>query len=391
LPDFAVPYFRLEITEAERLAVNRVLTSGWLTTGVECLAFEKEFAEAIGGGVEAIAVNSNTSGMHLALEAVGIGPGDEVIVPALTFTATAEVVRYLGAEPRFVDIDPVSLCIDPKLAAKAITPKTRAIMPVHFGGLAADMDAISALARAHDLAIIEDAAHSFPSTYKERNIGTLGSAATVFSFYANKTITTGEGGMIVTKDAAIAKRCRVMRLHGIDRDAFARFTGNSAQWRYDVIAPGFKYNLPDMAAALGREQLKNAELNRQKREVVAKCYTQAFGGLPVELPAFATSDVHSWHLYVLRLRSDSQVTRDMLEEALHARKIGYSMHYIPLHRMTYWRERFGLRDEDFPAASQHGDMALSLPIFAAMRDQEIDAVIDAVTALFGANARERTA
>lgn len=387
----AVPYFRLEITEAERAAVNRVLSSGWLTTGAECLAFEKEFADAIGGGVEAIAVNSNTSGMHLALEAIGLGPGDEVIVPALTFTATAEVVRYLGAEPRLVDVDPVTLCIDPALAAKAITPKTKAIMPVHFAGHAADMDAISALAQDHGLAIVEDAAHSFPSTCGGRNIGTLGSAAAVFSFYANKTITTGEGGMIVTRDPAIAKRCRVMRLHGIDRDAFQRFSGNSAQWRYDVIAPGFKYNLPDMAAALGREQLKTAEINRARREAVAERYARAFQNLPVVLPALPTPDIHSWHLYILTLPPACGVARESLEQAFNARKIGYSMHYTPLHRLTYWRARFALRDEDFPMASAHGDTALSLPIFAAMRDEEVNEVIGAVTALFKVNADGRQA
>jgi dTDP-4-amino-4,6-dideoxygalactose transaminase len=387
----AVPYFRLEITDAERAAVDRVLRSGWLTTGVECLAFEKEFAEAIGDGVEAIAVSANTTGMHLALEAIGLGPGDEVIVPTLTFTATAEVVRYLGAEPRFVDVDPVTLCIDPVHAAKAVSPRTKAIMPVHFGGHAADMAAISALAAKHSLKIIEDAAHSFPATSQGKAIGALGSSATVFSFYANKTITTGEGGMVVTKDPEIAKRCRVMRLHGIDRDAFSRFTGKSAQWRYDVVAPGFKYNLNDMAAALGREQLKTAEACRLRRQRVAETYQRAFMRLPVLLPAMGESDIHAWHLYALRLPTSCGVTRDDLEARFAERRIGYSMHYTPLHRLTYWRDTYGLSDRDFPVASAHGDAGISLPIFSAMRDEEVEEVIDAVIGLFQKNARSARA
>jgi dTDP-4-amino-4,6-dideoxygalactose transaminase len=383
----AVPFFRLEVTDAERAAVDEVLRSGWLTTGKACHAFEKEFADFIGGGVEAIAVNSNTSGMHLVLEAAGIGPGDEVIVPALTFTATAEVVRYLGADPVLVDVLATTQCIDPACVEKAITPRTKAIMPVHFGGIAADMTALKVIAKKHSLKIIEDAAHSFPTTSGGKYVGDLGTTAAIFSFYANKTMTTGEGGMIVTSDPEIAKRCRVMRLHGIDRDAFARFTGKSAQWKYDVVAPGFKYNLPDMAAALGREQLKFASGNQVKRQKIADQYYKHLSDLPLQLPAQDEGEMHAWHLFALLPHPSSGKTRSDFEDVFQARGIGYSVHYTPLHRLTYWKERYNLSDDNFPVASAHGDNTISLPIFSAMRDDEVLEVIDAVRSVFARNSK----
>lgn len=381
----AVPFFRLDVTDAERAAVDEVLRSGWLTTGKSCHAFEKEFAEFIGGNVEAIAVNSNTSGMHLVLEAAGIGPGDEVIVPALTFTATAEVVRYLGADPVFVDVLADTQCIDPHQVELAITSRTKAIMPVHFGGLAADITSLQLIAEKHGLKIIEDAAHSFPTTNGGKYVGNLGTTGAIFSFYANKTMTTGEGGMIVTSDPEIAKRCRVMRLHGIDRDAFARFTGKSAQWKYDVIAPGFKYNLPDMAAALGREQLKFASVNQEKRQYVADQYFKQLSDLPLKLPAYDKAETHAWHLFPLLPEVNSGKVRADFEEVFQARGIGYSVHYTPLHRLTYWKERYGLTDERFPIASAYGDNTISLPIFSAMKEAEILEVVDAVRSVFARN------
>jgi len=376
----AVPYFRLDIEQAEIDAVVDVLKSGWLTTGRECVAFEREFAEAIGGGVHAIAVNSNTSGMHLALEAAGIGPGDEVVVPDLTFTATAEVVRYLGAEVILVDVLPDTLCIDPHLVERAVTPRTKAIMPVHFGGLAADLEALQNIADRHGLAIVEDAAHSFPASGGGMPIGRHGNFASVFSFYANKTITTGEGGMIVTADEAVAQRCRVMRLHGIDRDAFRRFQGDSSAWAYDVVAPGFKYNLTDIAAALGRRQLARAEEMRKRRAAVADVYRKGLSSLPLELPpAAAQGDVHAWHLYPIRLTEDATVTRRGLEDAMTAAGIGYSVHYTPLHRLTYWKERYGLHDDRFPVATSYFDRCLSLPLFSSMTTDEAAEVVAVVT------------
>lgn len=380
----AVPFFRLEVSEAERAAVDAVLCSGWLTTGKEASAFEEEFAAAIGEDVIAIAVNSNTAGMHLVLEACGIGPGDEVIVPTLTFTATAEVVRYMGADPVFVDVDPVTLCIDPTLLEAAITPRTKAVMPVHFGGLAADMEAIRNIASRHGLKVVEDAAHSFPATCNGTNIGALETTAAVFSFYANKTITTGEGGMILTRDKDLAKRCRVMRLHGMDRDAFARFTGQSGQWRYDVIAPGFKYNLTDIAAALGREQLRFAERKRARRQSLAMRYLAELADMPLILPASApVGDIHAWHLFPIRLKDDARIDRDKLAEVLTQRQIGYSVHYTPLHRMTYWRDRYDLTDVEFPVSSRHADTTITLPLFSDMRDDEVGQVLQVLQEALG--------
>ena len=254
-----LPFALPDIGEDEISEVLDSLRSGWLTTGPKTKRFEGEFATFIGSGCKAIAVNSATAGLHLALEAVGIGPGDEVITTPYTFTATAEVVRYLGADPVLVDIDQQTMNINPELIESVITPRTKAIIPVHFAGLACDMEAMLTIARRHGLKVIEDAAHALPSTCNSRLIGSLESDATVFSFYATKTITTGEGGMIVTRNPEIAKRCQIMRLHGISRDAFDRYTSTKPSWYYEVVAPGYKYNMTDIAASLGIHQLKKAE------------------------------------------------------------------------------------------------------------------------------------
>lgn len=379
-----VPFFRVALDEAEIEAVERVLRSGWLTTGAECAAFEKEFAEAIGGGVDAVAVNSNTAGMHLALEALGIKDGDEVIVPVLTFTATAEVVRYLGADPVFVDIDPGTLCVTADAIEKKITPRTRAIMPVHFGGLPCDMTAILRLAAARGLPLVEDAAHAFPTSHNGIPVGAHGSAAAVFSFYANKTITTGEGGMVVSTDKELIKRVRIMRLHGIDRDVFRRHTDKPGLWRYDVVAPGYKYNLTDIAAALGRRQLRRAGALRNARKAIAERYDRAFAKLPLVLPAQAgPGDADSYHLYIVQVAEGSPIDRDRFTAVLEAEGIGYSVHYTPLHQLSYWRDRYGLRDEDFPAATDYAQRCVSLPLYPSMNDEEVERVIAAVAGAFG--------
>ncbi|MFL6229532.1 MAG: DegT/DnrJ/EryC1/StrS family aminotransferase, partial [Pyrinomonadaceae bacterium] len=253
-----LPFALPDIGEEEIAEVVDSLRSGWLTTGPKARRFEREFAEFVGGGVEAVAINSATAGLHLALEAAGVGPGDEVITTPYTFTATAEVIRYLGADPVFADVDPFTLNIDPAKVEAAITERTRAVVPVHFGGLACEMEELLGVARAHDLRVIEDAAHALPATAGGALVGSLQTDATVFSFYATKTITTGEGGMITTRDRALAERCRVMRLHGIDRDVFDRYTSHRPAWSYDVVAPGFKYNLTDLAASIGIHQLRKA-------------------------------------------------------------------------------------------------------------------------------------
>jgi len=268
--NYFLPFALPDIGEEEIAEVVDSLRSGWLTTGLKTKQFEREFAEFIGTDVVALAINSATSGLHLALEAVGISPGDEVITTPYTFTATAEVIRYLGANPVFVDIDETTFNIDPTKIEAAITQKTKAIIPVHFGGLACEMQPILEIARKYNLRVIEDAAHALPTTYQEKLIGSLESDATVYSFYATKPIATGEGGMIVTRNPEIAKRCSVMRLHGINRDAFDRYTSTKPSWYYEVVAPGFKYNMTDIAASLGIHQLKKAWQLQQKRANIAQ-------------------------------------------------------------------------------------------------------------------------
>jgi dTDP-4-amino-4,6-dideoxygalactose transaminase len=371
-----LPFALPEIDDDEINAVNECLRSGWITTGPKTEQFEKEFAQYLGGGVDAISVNSATAGMHLALEALGIGPGDEVIVPTLTFTATAEVVRYLGADPVLVDVDPVTLTISVDAIEAAMTPRTKAIMPVHYGGLACEMDQITEFARANDLYVVEDAAHAFPTRYRGRLVGTLASDAAVFSFYANKTMTTGEGGMIVTRNAAIAARVKTMRIHGINRDVFDRFVSKKPSWFYEVVAPGFKYNLTDIASALGIHQLRKIDRFLVRRQQLARRYFNELAELPLTLPADATDGgVHAWHLYVVRLTDAAQIGRDELIQKLSDHGIGTSVHYIPLHRHPYWSQRYQLRPEQFPEADAAYQCMVSLPLYTKMTDQDQARVI----------------
>ena len=380
-----LPFARPDIGAAEIDAVNAAMRSGWVTTGPKTKEFEQAFTTYLGGhGLQSIAVNSATAGLHLALEALGIGPGDEVIAPTLTFTATVEVVRYLGADPVLVDVDPVTLNIDPARIRAAITPRTKAIMPVHYGGLACDMDAILAIAREHGLKVVEDAAHALPTTWRGTLVGQLQSDVTVFSFYANKTITTGEGGMAVTHNPALAQRMRTMRLHGMNRDAFDRFTSKTPAWYYEVVAPGFKYNMTDVAAAMGVEQLARLPHFVQRREVLARRYHGQLANLPLTLPAVAPpGDTHAWHLYVIRLRADAPLGRDEVIQALSDRGIGTSVHYVPLHRHPYWRDRYQLTPEMFPQADAAYQAMISIPLFTAMSDSDQDRVIAALHEVLG--------
>jgi dTDP-4-amino-4,6-dideoxygalactose transaminase len=380
-----LPFALPDIGDDEIAEVVDALRSGWITTGPKARRFEHDFAAFLGSTedapLHAVAVNSATAGLHLALEALGIGPGDEVITTTHTFTATAEVVRYLGADVRLVDIDPATLNIDPAAAEAAITPRTKAIIPVHFAGLAAEMAAILDLARRHGLRVVEDAAHALPTTCGGALVGTLASDATVFSFYANKTITTGEGGMLVTRDAALARRAQVMRLHGMSRDAFDRFTATVPGWAYQIVAPGFKYNLTDIAAALGIHQLKKAHGFQRRRAEIAAAYDAAFAGLPLATPPRPRSgDTHAWHLYVLRLADGAGVARDRFIERLFAAGIGCSVHYIPLHLHPYWRDRYALTPAMFPHSQHAYERMLSLPIYPRMGDADVRRVIDAVRA-----------
>lgn len=380
-----LPFALPEIGDEEIAEVVDTLRSGWVTTGPKARRFEQDFAAFLGtteaAPLHCVAVNSATAGLHLALEALGIGPGDEVITTTHTFTATAEVVRYLGADVKLVDVDPATLNIDPAAVEAAITPRTKALIPVHYAGLAADMPALLAVARRHGLKVVEDAAHALPTSCGGALVGTLASDATVFSFYANKTITTGEGGMLVTRDAALAKRAQVMRLHGMNRDAFDRFTAKVPSWYYEIVAPGFKYNLTDIAAALGLHQLKKARAFRERRAEIAARYDAAFAGLPVlRPPQPGPGELHAWHLYVLRLADGAPCTRDGLVERLFAAGIGCSVHYIPLHLHPYWRERYALTPAMFPHSQHAYERMLSLPIYTRMTDADVERVTDAVRA-----------
>jgi dTDP-4-amino-4,6-dideoxygalactose transaminase len=372
-----IPFFRPAIDAEEIEAVTAVVKSGWLTTGPKTKEFESKFAEFIGGDVEAVAVNSATAGLHLAAEACGIGPGDQVLVPTLTFTATAEVVRYLGADIIFVDVEPGTNVLDLEDAARRITPACKAIMPVHFGGYPCDMEAIGNFAQLHGLRVIEDAAHALPAGRRGQKVGAADSAACVFSFYANKTITTGEGGMLVTRDRALAKRARVMRSHGFSADSFDRFRKIGASWQYDVIAPGFKYNMPDLAAALGVVQLGKAETLRARREQAANLYLDLLADLPLDLPTRAPSDgMHAWHLFPVRVHETARANRDQVIEAFNAAGIGSSVHYRPLHTMTYWRERYPSKPGDFPVADRYFAGAVTLPLFPGISEAQIHRVVD---------------
>ena len=381
-PTSFLPFHIPDIGDDEIAEVVDSLRTGWLTTGPKTKRFEQQFARFVVAGVEAMAVNSATAGLHLALEAVGVGPGDEVITTPFTFTATAEVIRYLGADPVFVDVDPDTLNIDSKLIESAITAKTKAVLPVHFAGLACDMPSILGVARRHRISVVEDAAHALPATSEGRLIGSLESDATVFSFYVTKTLATGEGGMIVTRNRELAERCRIMRLHGIDRDAFDRYTSETPAWFYKVIAPGFKYNMTDVAAAIGIHQLRKADLFQRRREELALRYDEAFEDICLRRPIHApASETHAWHLYAIRLDEDAPVSRDRFIDALAALGIRTSVHFIPLHLHPYWRDTYHLRPEQFPNATRAFKQIVSLPLYPRMSDADQERVIDATRAV----------
>jgi dTDP-4-amino-4,6-dideoxygalactose transaminase len=371
-----VPFSLPEIGQDEITEVTETLCSGWVTTGPKVKSFESDFQDFIGGNVEAIAVNSATAGLHLALEALGVTEGDEVIIPSLTFTATAEVVRYLGANVKLVDVNPATLNIDPEAIRGAITSRTKVIMPVHYAGLSCNMSEILSLAKEFELKVVEDAAHALPTTYRGDMIGSLESDITVFSFYANKTMTTGEGGMVVTRNSDLAKRMKIMRLHGIDRDAFDRFQSKKPAWYYEVVAPGFKYNMTDIAAAMGIHQLKKLPGFLKRRQYLAKRYYDSLTNLPLILPADdADGGSHSWHLFVIRVQDNSPVNRDELIQILSDQGIGSSVHYVPLHRQPYWRDKYQLTIDMFPITDKAYQAMLSIPLYTAMSDEQQDRVI----------------
>jgi dTDP-4-amino-4,6-dideoxygalactose transaminase len=419
----AIPFFRPSIGSAEIRESRRVLESGWLTTGKRCEKFEAAFADYV-GVKHAVAVNSCTAALHLALEAVGFGEGDLALVPTMTFAATAEVVQYLKGLPVLVDSVPESLCMDPAAARRTLealgrgerlpglkrfprrkgksgrpgaggsarrrngyeTPFgiVRAILPVHYGGQMAEMKAFRDLAKEYDLYLIEDAAHSLPAAYREtaskpwRSVGTTGDI-TCFSFYANKTITTGEGGMAVTDCEAWAERMRRMSLHGLSKDASKRFHAGGT-WYYEITSAGFKYNMTDLSAGIGIHQLRKADRFARERERVAELYVNLLGDVPeIELPVASPNRKHSWHLFVIRLNLERlRIGRAEFIDKLRARKIGTSVHWMPLHMHPHYRETFGFKAEDFPVARAEYERIVSLPIYPALGNAQVRRVASAI-------------
>ena len=374
-----IPFSKPSTGIEEENAAVRVIRSGWLTSGIEVKEFEKEFASYV-GSKHALTVNSATAGLHLALEALGISRGDKVATTPYTFTATSEVIRYLGADPIFVDIERDSWNIDPELLEKAIIEyngQIKAILPVHMGGQHCRMDEICAIAEKYNVKIIEDAAHSFPVKTERGFSGTIGDAG-VYSFYANKTITTGEGGMIVTDSDEIAKRVSIMRLHGIDRDVWNRYTSSAGSWKYAVVAAGFKYNMTDIAAAIGREQLKKAMDFLNTRKEIARKYHNAMKHFDfIKIPEYKKD--HSWHLYIIRLAEEKlSIDRDSFIEELKKEGIGTSVHYIPLHMMPYYKELYSFKETDFPETLQKYRESISIPIFPGMTGFQVDKVISSI-------------
>ncbi len=377
----SIPFAAPVIGQDEIDEVVSTLKSGWLTTGKKTKQFEEDFKKFLGCKY-AIAVNSATAGLHLSLEAIGIGPGDSVITTTHTFTATAEVIRYLGADPIFVDVNENDFNISVKAVEEKLKTcsNVRAIMPVHFAGQACNMDELKRLGSEYGVKIVEDAAHALPSEFNGQLIGS-NSELCVFSFYANKTITTGEGGMVVTNDSALADRMKTMRLHGINRDVFDRFTSSKPNWYYEVVAPGFKYNLTDVASSIGIHQLKKAYKLYQRRKEIAKIYNSGLADLRLKLPTQnSADDMHSWHLYVVCIE-EQIVSRDDFIAELALKGIGTSVHYMPLHLHPYWKEQYNLDKNDFPVSSALFEKCFTLPNHPSMTNEDVHYVINTIKEL----------
>ena len=372
-----LPFHRPTIDQEEIDAVVDTLRSGWLTMGPKTKAFEEAFAAAV-DAPRAVAVSSATAGLHLGLDALGVGPGDDVLVPTLTFASTAATVIHTGARPLLVDCEPDTLNICPADAARKWTAQTKAIVPVHFAGHPCDMDPILALAREHGAAVMEDAAHALPARYRGRLIGSLGDL-TVFSFYATKNLTTGEGGMVTASDASLEERLRTRRLHGMTRDAWKRYT-KDGNWRYDVAYPGFKYNMTDMNAAIGLVQLRRLPTMQAARHRIVAQYRDALDDVDaVELPACRSDVEHAWHLFILRVRPEQlRIGRDQFIQELTEAGIGTSVHFIPLHEHSYYRDVLGISAADLPTATAQWQRIISLPLFPGMTPGDVDRVADTV-------------
>jgi perosamine synthetase len=372
-----IPFHRAYIGSEEIGMVSRAIHSGWITMGPKTIEFENEF-KAYVGAKYAIAVNSCTAALHLALEAIGIKEGDEVIVPAITFTATAEVVCYFKAKPVIVDVEKDTLNISAAKIEEKITPKTKAIITVDYGGQAVDYDEIFKIAKKHKLFIIEDAAHTLPSWYKGKKVGTLADI-TCFSFYVTKTLATGEGGMITTNNLRWAKRMKIMRLHGMNKDAWKRYD-KGGSWYYEVVGAGYKYNTTDINSALGLVQLKKLELMWKKRQAIAAMYSLNFKGIPeISIPVIKKDRVTSWHLYVIKLNLEQLlIDRARFIEELAKQGVSASVHFIPLYRHPFYRDKFNYTLKQFPDSEWIYKRIVSLPIYPGMTKSQIEQVINAV-------------
>lgn len=369
-----LPFHVPAIEEEEIEAVVEALRSGWISTGPKTKLFEEAFAKHIGTR-HALAVSSGTAALHLSLEAIGIKEGDEVLVPAVTFTATAEVVTYFKAKPVLVDIEPVHFNISLEDAERKITQRTRALLPVHFAGHPCPMESVAAFAASRDLFVIEDAAHAIPASYRGHNVGTL-SPLTAFSFHAVKTLTTGEGGMVTTDDDRLAERIRIMRLHGMDREAWKRYTAEGT-WRYEISEAGYKYNLTDPQAAMGIVQLSKSQRLWKRRAAIAEQYRGGLESSGAYLTPKTDPDVqHAWHLYVILTNPGMlRINRDQTIEELRRRGIGTGVHFIPLHLQPYYQRTWGYRLGDFPRAEEYFERCISLPIYPSMTDDDVERVI----------------
>lgn len=380
-----LPFHLPLIGDEEIKEVVDVLKSGWLTTGSRTMQFEQDFKEYIGSRY-AIAVNSGTAALHLALEAIGLKAHDEVIVPTMTFAATAEVVRYFGAKPVLVDCSRDSFNINTEEVEEYLKKnkgKVKAVIPVHIAGQPCDMDRIMELAGNYDFKVIEDAAHAIPAMHKGKRIGTIGDI-TAFSFYATKNITTGEGGMVTTDNEEYAERIRIMSLHGISKDAWKRYTSEGS-WYYEILYPGYKYNLTDIASAIGIHQLRKCDSLYERRKEIADRYTEAFRGSGViQPPSVEAANQHAWHLYIIQLNL-GKLTMDRARfiEEMKARNIGTSVHFIPLHLHPYYKMTYGYSPEDFPEALNVYQRIVSLPIYPGMTDEDVSDVIEAVKDITG--------
>ncbi len=380
-----LPFSPPSIDKQEIDEVVEALKSGWITTGPRTKLFEQEFSAFVGAPA-AMALSSCTAALHTALVLAEIGPGDEVITTPMTFAATVAVIEHVGATPVLVDVEPDTLNIDPRLVAAAITERTRAVIPVHYGGHPCDLDPLLELCRQHDLWLIEDAAHSLPALYRDRMIGADAGYArnlVAFSFYATKNLTTAEGGMLVGPEV-LMERAQVVSLHGMDKDAWKRNTAEGS-WRYDIVMPGFKYNMTDLQAAMGLVQLKKLNTFDEKRRQVVARYNEAFGKLDGCRVPVERSDCRSaWHLYPLSLMIDEiPMSRDAFIQQLREDGIGTSVHFIPVHSFTYYREKYGHRDGDFPVAWDHFLRTVSLPLHPGLTSDDQDRVIAAVQSALG--------